>query len=188
MDIKVIDNFLSKSYHEKLFKILTSADFPWYFINNITQTGSSDLREFGFNHTFWDTDGQRENFYSWFWKPALYQMMDVIECDLILRSRCDMTTHTDGNFLHSPHIDFDFPHFSTIFYINDCDGDTLFYDKRTTNTDEIQFLDLNEIKRVTPKANRLIIFDGDIIHTGSSPSKNKKRILINSNFLKKGDS
>ena len=47
MDIKVIDNFLSKSYHEKLFKILTSADFPWYFINNITQNDSSDLREFG---------------------------------------------------------------------------------------------------------------------------------------------
>ena len=46
-------------------------------------------------------------------------------------------------------------------------------------------MELHEIKRVTPKANRLIIFDGDIIHTGSSPSKNKKRILINSNFLKK---
>ena len=43
---------------------MTSADFPWYYINNITQKDSSDLREFGFNHTFWDTDGQRENFYS----------------------------------------------------------------------------------------------------------------------------
>ena len=52
MNLKVIDNFLSKSYHEKLFKILTSADFPWYFINNITQNDSSDSREFGFNHTF----------------------------------------------------------------------------------------------------------------------------------------
>ena len=184
MDIKVIDNFLSKSYHKKLFEILTSADFPWYFINNITQKDSSDLREFGFNHTFWDTDGQRENFYSWFWKPALYQMMDVIGCDFILRSRCDITTHTDKNFLHRPHIDFDFPHYSTIFYINDCDGDTVFYDKKTINTEEIQFLDLNVVEKVTPKENRLIIFDGDIIHTGSSPSKNKKRILINSNFLK----
>ena len=69
-------------------------------------------------------------------------------------------------------IDYLFPNTATIFYVNDTDGDTIIYGQ-----------DRLEIKeRVSPKANRLVIFDGDILHTGSSPTKHKTRILINSNF------
>ena len=185
MQIKVFDNFLTKSYHEQILDMMSGDNFPWYYYDNISVEGGNNLNEYGFSHMFWEKEtGQRNSTQSWFLKSALLQIMDIAGCNSIIRSRGDMTTHTDENFLHSPHIDFDFPHFSTIFYINDCDGDTIFYDKKTTNTEEIQLLELNEVERVTPKANRLIMFDGEIIHTGSSPSKHKKRILINSNFTK----
>ena len=36
--------------------------------------------------------------------------------------------------------------------------------------------------RVSPKANRLVFFEGDVIHTGMSPNRHKNRIIINSNF------
>jgi hypothetical protein len=41
------------------------------------------------------------------------------------------------------------------------------------------------LERVSPKANRLVLFDGNLLHTGSSPTKHKNRILINSNYIKK---
>ena len=94
-----------------------------------------------------------------------------------------MTTYVGKEFIHDPHIDFDFPHIASIYYVNDSDGDTIFYNQKTYDTNQIDNLDLQEYKRVTPKANRLVIFEGDIVHTGSSPVNSKKRILINSNFL-----
>ena len=37
-------------------------------------------------------------------------------------------------------------------------------------------------EEIEPVSNRLLIFDGLFIHTGCTPSKNNRRILINSNF------
>jgi hypothetical protein len=46
---------------------------------------------------------------------------------------------------------------------------------------------MKEMERVSPKANRLVLFDGSFLHTGCSPTKHKNRILINSNYMKKED-
>ena len=54
-----------------------------------------------------------------------------------------------------------------LFYINDSDGDTFFF-----NNKEI-------FKRITPKKNRLVIFDGNIKHAGTHPIKSEKRIVLN---------
>ena len=42
-----------------------------------------------------------------------------------------------------------------------------------------------EDKSIEIAGNRLVLFDGDLLHTGSSPTKHKNRILINSNYAKK---
>ena len=60
---------------------------------------------------------------------------------------------------------------SLLYYVNDSDGDTLFFDN-----------DLNVIKRVSPKKNTAILFDSNILHAGSNPIKSKKRIVINTIF------
>ena len=72
---------------------------------------------------------------------------------------------------------------ASIFYVNETDGDTIFYNVK--QTDVANYKDLKEYDRVSPKANRLVIFDGDLLHTGCSPTKYKNRILINSNYIKK---
>ena len=109
--------------------------------------------------------------------------MDVVNNDFIIRSRGDMTMYTHQLFEHDPHIDFSFPNISTVYYVNDSDGDTIFYNEKAKQYDDIKaFSKLNEVERVSPKANRLVVFEGDTIHTGSSPNKHKNRIIINSNF------
>lgn len=176
MDIKVIDNFLSKSYHQELLKLMSSSNFDWYYNSNISYTQEPDkvlrLDEFGFTHMFWDENGIRNSNTSKFWKPGLLQIMDAVDSDNILRSRGDMTMYSHEEFIHDPHVDFFFPNTSVVYYVNDSDGDTIFYEDESLNIKD----------RVSPKANRLVAFKGHILHTGCSPTKHKNRIIINSNF------
>ena len=112
------------------------------------------------------------------------QIQDAANQETIVRSRGDMTMHTHEPFEHDPHIDFSFKNISTILYINDSSGDTIFYKERVNEYKDIAHLKtLHEKDKVTPKANRLVLFEGDYVHTGSSPHLHKNRILINSNFI-----
>ena len=86
------------------------------------------------------------------------------------------------DFIHPPHDDFSFPNTASVYYVNESDGDTIFYNVKPADVPKDK--DLKEYDRVTPKANRLVIFDGDLLHTGCSPTKHKNRILINSNYIK----
>ena len=198
MFIKVIDNFLTKSYHRDLLEILISSNFDWYYSDNVSYTKeefisdfgsergySTHFSEYGFTHTFWDDkDGPRDTQCSHFIKPALYQIMDVANCDFVLRARADMVTWSREDFIHYPHIDSNVPNIASVFYVNESDGDTIFYNVKLDDIPK-DLKDLKECDRVSPKANRLVIFDGDLLHTGCSPTKHKNRILINSNYIKK---
>ena len=37
-------------------------------------------------------------------------------------------------------------------------------------------------EKVSPKANRVVIFDGSTLHNGHSPCEHNNRIIINSNY------
>ena len=184
MQIKVFDNFLIKSYHEQILQMMSGDYFPWYYYDNITVEETNNLNEYGFSHMFWDEEtGPRNSTQSCLIKSALLQIMDIAECNRIIRSRGKMITHTGKKFTHHPHVDYHFPHIASIYYVNDSDGDTIFYNQRVNHINEINNLNLQEYKRVSPKANRLVVFEGDIVHAGSSPFNFKNRILINSDFL-----
>ena len=58
-----------------------------------------------------------------------------------------------------------------MLYLNDSDGDTIIFDEN-----------FKIKKRITPKKNRVVIFDGITYHTGCHPCKNDKRIVLNVNF------
>ena len=108
--------------------------------------------------------------------------MDVANCDFVLRARADMVTWSRENFIHQPHIDFAVSNIATVFYINDSDGDTILYNIKPDDVPKDK--ELKEYDRISPKANRLVMFDGDLLHTGCSPTKHRNRILINSNYIK----
>ena len=57
---------------------------------------------------------------------------------------------------------------SLIYYVNDADGDTVFFDD-----------DMNIVDRVSPKKNRAVMFPSNMIHAGSNPIKSNVRIVIN---------
>lgn len=71
-----------------------------------------------------------------------------------------------------PHTDFgpNVPHWVVLYYVNDSDGDTVFFDNNN-----------NIIERVTPKKGRVVLFNGNILHSGGIPKSNP-RCVINFNI------
>lgn len=198
---KLIDNFLDERVFDKIRLSLTT-DFPWFYTPNISykegEGRKDDLGNYGFCHVFYVNDEWSKTPQTEIFKPLIEQMLEVTGCYRILRSRADMTTYSKTNMVHEPHVDY-IPdglgrvssvsknHISTIFYCNDSDGETIFYDKHINNYEDAQNLNIKKIKetkRIQPKANRFIMWSGTQLHTGMSPSKHKNRILVNSNFDK----
>src|SRR5258708_12245108 len=64
--------------------------------------------------------------------PMLFMFCDKasLELDTILRIRMGLFTKNDAYALHhNPHVDFVEPHYTAVYYVNDCDGDPfIFYD------------------------------------------------------------
>ena len=186
-DVKIIDNFLTKTYYEKILELFTGPNFEWRYSDNISSPPDrmglpEHFNEHGFYHAFWNEKEGPISRFSSFIEPLLYQILDVADCEHIWRGRADMVTWSKEDFIHPAHTDFLFPNTAAVFYVNESDGDTIFYNVKPT--DVANYKDLKEYDRVSPKANRLVLFDGHLLHTGCSPTKHKNRILINSNYIK----
>ena len=68
--------------------------------------------------------------------------------------------------------------------MNDSDGETVIYNYKSKDEDDIPYFeDVKELKRVTPKQGRIVVFDGRYWHTAEQPTKNI-RCIININIDK----
>ena len=94
-----------------------------------------------------------------------------LNLDKVLVSRLFFQIPSNINLRLDPHNDIYEPHLVCLYYINDSDGDTVFFNKE------------NEIKRVSPKKGRIVLFDGAIKHSAGIP-KNLPRFILNINFTK----
>jgi antitoxin component YwqK of YwqJK toxin-antitoxin module len=82
----------------------------------------------------------------------------------------------DTSFLDNqyfmPHIDRIDKGITGIYYMNNSDGDTLFFDN-----------DGNITERFTPKQGTMVFFDNTIFHAGQPPRKNLYRSIVNFNWI-----
>ena len=87
-----------------------------------------------------------------------------------------------GEGVDTPHLDRTTPHWSFIYYVEDSDGDTIIYDYKSKNENDIPYFeDVKELKRIKPKQGTIVAFDGLHWHTAEQPTKNK-RCIINFNI------
>jgi hypothetical protein len=187
--IKVIDNFLSESYFQKIENVSTSSEFEWFSTNNITDDNNPSLGHIGFSHPICVNNNFTGSGFSFLMAGFLYNVLDTIQKKNIVRSRFDMTVHNPNKIMHLAHVDLEEPYtpnITTVFYITDnLDCETVIFDKKITKKEDKENLEVSKLKilkKVQPKKNRLVIFDGSYLHTGHSPVYENKRILINSNF------
>jgi len=71
-------------------------------------------------------------------------------------------------------------HLVCIYYPQDTDGDTVLFNEFFNKDKKPEKLTI--AKRVEPKANRCVIFNGWRFHASSNPSAYNNRIVLNTNF------
>ena len=85
----------------------------------------------------------------------------------IMVARIYITLPYDTKLTHyAPHVDYPGKHTVVIYYVNDSDGPTVFFDKNN-----------NIVRSVEPKKGRVVMFDGEILHGGGIPKKGPRCIV-----------
>jgi hypothetical protein len=187
MNMHIIDDFVKPRIQDDIEKMLMANNFPYYHISESVDTGDANTSKTDENslivpqffHMF-VMDGNVSSQYYNSISPISNKLVDTIDTDCYV-SRCKVNMNTiDGRFenkYHTPHIDNAFEEqITAIYYANESDGDTFFFDRAGNITE-----------RITPKKGRLVWWKGRIFHAKSSPTKSLNRIVLNFNLLPIGD-
>jgi len=169
---QIFDNFLSqeslKKIQDAMLDITCLAPIAWFY-NDIVDYHDPEndyLNNFQFTHTFYIAGRPcSDKFY------LLDEIMGKLNPAAIVRIKANLLTVTQERVVHKMHCDIDNLKCKTaIFYVNSNNGVTIFEDG-------------SEVKSV---ANRLVLFDSDIKHTGTTCTDQKARCVINFNYFENG--
>jgi hypothetical protein len=184
----IIENLLPKSYQEDLIKIVH--DMVGWQLSSVTSGGSQGMNTFTDNNTIDSIQFVNvpfiygnENFLFPKIKPMLYCIEDKLNSRIKNLARIKINhTAKIPNFAKDnyniPHADDGNPNLlSLIYYINDSDGDTFFFDEEFSETHSVNKLTL--VGRITPRMGRAVVFPARKFHAGSNPINNPSRFVIN---------
>jgi hypothetical protein len=173
--IQVIENVLPQEKADSIENTLMGEGyFPWYIKHHITygnMVDNIDNIHYGYSHYF-IAETNIESTFAWNVIPIITSIADKIDFNIntVFNMRAFLhNPSTVPGTINSKHIDMDRHHYSCIYYVNDSDGDTVFFDSDSDNI----------IKRYTPKKNTAVFFDGSINHSSTTPSQH--RCIINTN-------
>jgi hypothetical protein len=159
--MQIIDNFLDKEDFEVIQYILMSHEVDWHFSTITSEKRHSD--EFQFCHIFY-RDGEPEKKYS-----LIAPLINKIGPFCVVSAKANLLTKTNEIREYGFHVDINKKNLTTaVFYINTCNGFTLFRDGT----------------KVESIANRLVMFDAQLEHTGASCTDEPTRVVINLNYFK----
>ena len=196
----VIDDYLPDSLHDHVCQCVLNNQFPWFYLEDITREfpRENEYRQPGLQNTPYAHGRVNNQFYdSISFLPSM-MATTIQEMTKYSRERLILTRLRVG--LNHPIIDFaskfevpyNFPHrdydeevaekkhFTLLYYVNESDGDTYVFEEQKELTDITQY---TIHKQVTPKQNRLLVFDGEQYHASSSPLKCDRRVVITVNFM-----
>lgn len=167
MGIEIFDNFLLEEEYRKIHDTLYGPDFLWGY-----SSGKSYIHEnkqnkyiFQFVHSF---------YMNYNWKSPHGSLLEpfirILKPVAIFRIKANLTTITPKKIQYEFHRD---------------PGDVLVKCKTAcyyvnTNNGKTVFSDGQEIDSI---ANRLIVFDSDMYHTGTSCTDESTRCVINFNYF-----
>ena len=158
MNIKIIDDFLKIDEFNNLKNIFLSDDFDWCFNSYINTKEDKD--KFQFTHFFFENTTVYSR-HLHLLKPILKKL----NCKALIRAKLNLTTQTDKQIIYGYHNDFD-NNKTAIMYFNTTNGKTYFKDYNSVDCVE----------------NRLIKFDSNLKHSGSSCTDKLRRVVLNINY------
>lgn len=183
-----VKGHLPKRNQNELENLLTGSEFTWRYTPETVIKKPKKLKCFEdiaiLGHNF-ITDGKLNSEY---FQPIaqLLNLSNFITkfslSNQIIRSQANLFLKRDRVINPCPHIDFqNVRHLVVLYYVNDCDGDTIFYN--LSDQDDHRLEEMEEWRRESPKKGDFIIFDGRIFHSPSCPIKSVCRSTLNFDFL-----
>jgi|TARA_E500000318_G_scaffold22028_1_gene22345 hypothetical protein len=191
----VIDDFLSKEHVEEIQRRVINNDETFFSftansIGKFLEHGGpnekikqSKLKNIVYSsqlvHVLWHQDSKKQDksiLYDIAVGSVLYKLLKFQTNFIVHRAKINLkvpTLNTNKDSFDGPHVDTTVPHISLIFYLHDCDGDTFLLNEK----------DYSIYKRISPKENRLLIFDGNIKHAAGFPISSPYRYIINYNII-----
>ena len=172
MAFKVIENFLDKKIFESIKEIITSANFPWYYNNSITeyneeqsnlQSEVKDISAFMFTHNFYGDNRVNSDFF----ERLILPICCALKFDELDRVKANCYTKTNERIKHKFHVDTNNKHTVGLFSINSNNGYTEFEGDN----------------RVRSLENTMILFEGDTLHRSVTQTDENLRININFNLI-----
>lgn len=183
----VIDDFISPDDQVKVLALVGSRDMAYrIYPTHIFEEGSvlkdkvhapSQLTHFMYMH-----GEDKSSPHIGIIRPLFDKLEERFGQITLFRVKVNMTTPQPGYNDYQPHVAHtdmqyddgrEIPHQVLLYYINDSDGPTYFYNASQ-----------GLLSAVEPKMGRAVLFDGSISHAGSSPVKNSARFALNINFRK----
>jgi len=161
---KVIDNFLDdKNFKILENNILKNNFFPWFFSDHTDYLGEKNSDKGKYLHTFYEYNNSNSNYFK-----LLLPLIEKLKCVSLIRIKIDSNICTNEIIEANYHVDH--PHKATtaIYYLNTNDGYTKFKKNK---------------KKINSVKNRMVIFDSNKEHLGTTTTNAKRRIVLNLNYF-----
>ena len=173
--MRIIDDVMPQIMQHQLHEMAINTDFHWSFLNDVTfykddlANTMNKPRIPGFSHVAFNEYRPQTDIMNYMSSMVLCMSEKAgTNPAELFRVKFGMYLPIKDAPLHNNiHTDMKCPHTVCLYYVNDADGDTFFFDKNREIVD-----------RVTPKKGRMVVFDGLTLHASSMPSKDY-RISLN---------
>ena len=180
-EIVVIDNFVPTHVQDEIEQKMNDVSFPWI-------AGASSIGWFN----PWQKD-YTENTPSVYDTPqmcndnlqditSLLISPDYFEGHELIRAKANLKYRYQHFVDHSvPHSDgFGFGVVG-LYYVNESDGDTVFFNEKVQHPDD-DYVTPTIRQRIAPKKGTMVFFHKGLLHAAGNPSKYARRVVINFNF------
>ena len=151
-----------------------SYELPWFFFKDCAYGNAAidkglDLHPY-FSHTFLENNQIGPCFHKMPWNE-IGKFIGLPNNKMIrAHNTLQYPRPSVKGVPHNSHVDQHFPHIVALYYPNDSDGDTYFFDDNE-----------NVIHKEPVERGKMIVFDGKWKHSSSSPTKNI-RFSLNINY------
>lgn len=194
MRIFIKESFVPKAYQDTIEQMVIGKHFPLFYQKQTClydeskpayqeRVDKNTKDSMQFTHMAVVNGKPDSNFWPLF-LPLMFQAINVFNMNLeVIRCKVNATYPIPG-FLETeynpPHKDHEDPNVMIgLYYINDSDGDTVFFEEPTSNFTSGEF---KIVSRISPKKGTFILFPSSLLHAGRPPISSPSRYVINFNF------
>jgi hypothetical protein len=198
--MQILDRLLPESFQNDLINLFYQAQFPWYYHASTTAvteaqlllpspnsfTDANTVERPQFSHSFAVNGKITSDYYNTIF-PILYflEARTGYSPSQVRRIKANMLTKDatyPENSYHEPHTDVYGGEgvdqlSSMIYYIDDADGDTYFFNEQLTADHTPDTFTVAH--RQTPKRGTGIFFPSNQFHASSSPKRYNRRVILN---------